>query len=156
MHQPIRRIGFLKRKKKAEFLTSGNKSNVPIAGEAEEVILRSVVVSSKSDKKLSLPTAITQGLKISATTALVDCGAEGRFIDKSVVDFRKATRLDRPIRVWNIDGTINRSGQITHKVWVEYSFKGNTMKNWFFITSLGDQTMVLGMPWLREYNLHID
>jgi hypothetical protein len=99
---------------------------------------------------------MTKGTKATEYQALIDCGAEGRFIDKSIVNWRKARKLKTPLLVKNVDRTINKAGQITHQVWMEYTINGNTMGNWFFISSLGDQTILLGLPWLKEYNPHIN
>ena len=50
--------------------------------------------------------------------AMIDSGAMGRFIEPAIVEKLRLQRkaLDRPIRVWNVDGTINRNGSITHAV----------------------------------------
>ena len=52
----------------------------------------------------------SEGLKIAEATALIDCGAEGKFVDKSIVDPRKRKKLKKPITVRNVDGTANKKG----------------------------------------------
>jgi hypothetical protein len=49
---------------------------------------------------------------------MIDCGAEGNFIDKTYTAIMgiKKTALARPIKVRNIDGTFNKAGTITHYV----------------------------------------
>ena len=55
-----------------------------------------------------------------------------------------------PVR--NVDGSLNEGGEITHKILLPYIIEGVRFKDWFLITSLGDQKMILGMPWLQDYN----
>jgi hypothetical protein len=50
------------------------------------------------------------------TLVLIDSGAEGEFIDRDYarsigIELRK---LKQPIRPWNVDGTLNSAGTITH------------------------------------------
>ena len=94
----------------------------------------------------------SEGLKIAEATALIDCGAEGKFVDKSIVDPRKKKKLKKPITVRNVDGTANKEGRITHKVQISYKIEGVKMKDWFYVTALGDQQLIFGIPWLQQYN----
>ena len=95
-------------------------------------------------------------MKIAETNALIDCGAEGRFVNEDKVNLKKAKKLKRPLKVKNVDGSPNRKGWITHHTLVNYSIHGVKMKDWFFITDIGDQDMILGMPWLKTCNPRID
>ena len=58
-----------------------------------DLAIREIVVKSESVNKLSIKTNISHGLEIAETNALVDCGAEGRFVDESVVNMKEAKRL---------------------------------------------------------------
>ena len=88
--------------------------------------------------------------------ALIDCGAEGRFIDGSIVPWEARKRLTTSIRVRNVDGSPNRDGRITHFVPIKYEIGGKTIEEEFHITHLGDQKIILGMPWLEHHNPLID
>ena len=48
--------------------------------------------------------------------ALVDSGTMENFIDQKLVNKLKlgTRRLEQPIKLQNIDGTFNQTGQITH------------------------------------------
>ena len=94
-------------------------------------------------------------LKNVETTALIDSGAQGRFLDESMATSTRR-RLARPIIVRNVDGTKNSAGKITHETRVKYRIGKQQFDEWFLITSLGDQTMILGIPWLKEHNPHIN
>ena len=49
-------------------------------------------------------------------TALADTGASGLFIDKRYANYMNLKKLilDEPLEVYNVDGTLNRKGTITH------------------------------------------
>ena len=47
-------------------------------------------------------------------TVLVDSGAEGMFIDETLVQNWNKVKLKKPVKVRNVDGTENSAGQITH------------------------------------------
>ena len=64
--------------------------------------------------------------------------------------------LKKPIRVRNADGTVNMNGMITHYIPIEYSIGGRQYSTQFLITKLGDQKLILGIPWLEENNPTID
>ena len=121
-----------------------------------DLAIREIVVKSESVNKLSVKTNISHGLKIAETNALIDCGAEGRFVDESVVDMRQAKKLRRPLKCKNVDRSENKKGTITHQVMISYSIRGIEMKDLFYITDLGDQKIILGIPWLKHFNPQID
>jgi len=95
-------------------------------------------------------------MKIAETKALIDCGAEGRFVHEEKVNLKKAKKLRKPLKVKNVDGTPNKKKYITHQILVNYSIQGIKMRDWFFITNIGDQDMILGIPWLKICNPRID
>ena len=95
-------------------------------------------------------------LKDIKTSVLIDSRAQGCFVDKSQVDKGKTRRLARPIIVRNVDSTQNVAGKITHETRVKYQIGNQDFDEWFLITKLGDQSMILGMPWLKDHNPRID
>ena len=49
-----------------------------------------------------------------ATIALIDCGATRNFIDPSLVQhLLLPSRPIHPLQAFNVDGTVNKQGQIT-------------------------------------------
>jgi hypothetical protein len=122
----------------------------------EEICINGVSVSSISKNKIAIPITNVVNLKVAETKTLIDCGAEGKFVDKSLVDWRKVKTSKKPIPVKNVDGTLNKSGSLRHKVLVQYDIKNRRFKDWFYVTELGDQKMILGLPWLRVANPQID
>jgi hypothetical protein len=92
------------------------------------------------------------------TSALVNCGATGLFVDAEYVRSNNiSTRcLTTPIPVYNVDGTANEAGAITEIAHVILHYKGHAERTQFAVTSLGKQSMILGFTWLCEHNPEID
>ena len=88
-------------------------------------------------------------------TALVNCRAEGLFINKSIVHKWRKSILKTPIKVRNIDGTYNKNGAIMERCLIPFRIKDKTMTEWFYVTTIGDQDLILGLPWLEKHNLII-
>ena len=65
---------------------------------------------------------------------------------------KKAEKLKEPIPVRNVDGSFNEGGEITHRIALPYTIEGVRFKDWFLITLLGDQRMILGIPWLKKHD----
>jgi hypothetical protein len=83
---------------------------------------------------------------------LKDCGAEGLFINKSIAHKWRRSILKSPIKVRNIDGTYNENRAITERCLIPFRIKDKIMTEWFYITTLGDQNLILGLPWLEKHN----
>ena len=90
---------------------------------------------------------------------MIDSGATGLFLD---TQFAKQHRMHlRPlphaIKLYNIDGTSNSAGKITHLVKLLASIDGNSPQLLeFLVTHLGSEKVILGLPWLRHVNPKID
>ena len=92
------------------------------------------------------------------TTALIDSGAGGVFIDRKFAEENGllVEQLDKSIPVYNVDGTRNISGEIEKKVVSTTEIFGNQRVEDFMITALGKQKVILGIPWLEKENPDID
>ena len=84
---------------------------------------------------------------------LVDSGATDNFIDPRLITrLGLGTRnLERPRKIWNIDGTNNQAGMLTQYVdlSVRTGKREETMR--FLVTSLGNEDLILGYPWLTTF-----
>src|SRR6202012_5430897 len=56
----------------------------------------------------------------------------------------------------NIDGTLNEAGSITHKVKLRLKIDEDEEQFEFYVTSLGPEKVILGLPWLRHRNPQIN
>jgi len=68
----------------------------------------------------------------------------------------KLKRLERPINVRNIDGSLNKEKPIEYTVEVNIYYQGYRER--MEIDMIGEQkwTVILGMPWLAYYNPEIN
>jgi hypothetical protein len=84
----------------------------------------------------------------------LDCGATGKFIDQSYAKRQglELEDLENPIKVYNVDGTLNKRGTIKHYVDLIIQIHGRTCKERFLVTGLGKQKIILEFPWLKKMN----
>ena len=90
--------------------------------------------------------------------ALLDCGATGQFMDKKFAIGNNITmrQLPAPIRVYNVDGTLNISGSITHEATLTMIHKGHKEDVTFEICDLGKVNLIIGFTWLQKHNPEIN
>ena len=107
---------------------------------------------------MRIPIRLSNGTQIVETTALVDCGATGNFIDVSLLCLLELPleKLPKPIITNNVDGTTNAKGTIWWKAYTDILFKERTEKLKLMVLSLGRRQIILGMPWLKKWNPAID
>ena len=92
------------------------------------------------------------------TEALLDSGATGLVMSKEFARRHKfkRTRLERPVYVRNVDGTLNYAGLIVDTVEMEIFFKGHKERTSIDVIGGQKWSVILGMPWLRRHNPEID
>jgi len=90
--------------------------------------------------------------------ALLDSGAMGLFMNKEFVEKKglRMERLERPVKVMNVDGTHNKGRDIMHEVTCNIYYKGHKERVRFDMCNLGRIKVILGMPWLAAHNPEID
>ena len=96
--------------------------------------------------------------KIVETPALIDSGAGGTFINQNharKIGY-KLTELETPVKAYNVDGMENKKGMIKNYVDLQFSLNGKEFQEKFYVTGLGKQKIILGLPWLKKHNLEID
>jgi len=82
----------------------------------------------------------------------------GMFIDKKMAKRHgfKMTKLERPLKVKNVDGTENSGGNITYQVKVNVFYKNHVERMRMDVCNLGKIEMILEMPWLQAHNPEIN
>jgi len=82
----------------------------------------------------------------------------GMFIDKKMAKRHgfKMTKLERPLKVKNVDGTENSGGNITYQVKVNVFYKNHVERIRMDVCNLGKIEMILEMPWLQAHNPEIN
>jgi len=89
---------------------------------------------------------------------LLDSGVMGIFMDKKTTakhGFR-LQKLERPVRVKNVDGTYNSGGAITHQIEVNVYYKSHVKRMRINVCDLGRTEVILGMSWLVAHNPEIN
>jgi len=93
-----------------------------------------------------------------AVDVLLDSGVAGLFMNEEFVEKNrfKMEKLERPVKVMNMDGTHNKGGDIVHEVTCNIYYKGHRERARFDVCNLGRTEVILGMPWLAAHNPEID
>ena len=83
----------------------------------------------------------------------MDSGATDNFMDlRTIKQFKLGTqKLGEPQKIWNIDGTNNKAGMITNFMDLSVQVNQETAKMRFLITDLGIKDVILGYPWLAQF-----
>ena len=125
--------------------------------------IHSVLVAQKINKMLHIPVELLGEQQsgeenVERTLALADTGAGGKFIDQQYARKKKypLKKLPRTLTVFNVDGTLNKTGTIKHFVTLWMTINGRRRKENLLVTGLGKQKIILGFPWFEEANPLID
>ena len=88
---------------------------------------------------MRIPIRLSNGTQIVETTALVNCGAIGNFIDVSLLCLLELPleKIPKPIIANNVDGTANAKGTIQQKAHTNVLFKERMEKLKLMVLSLG-------------------
>lgn len=107
---------------------------------------------------MKIPLSIFTGKQTVEASALIDSGADDQFIDYQFALQHRLpfTKLPLPLNVYNVDGTPNLQGQITHFTTISFNLAGLPFFKRFLITTIGKDQLILGLPWLQKYNPQID
>ena len=104
-----------KRRKEAAYLTKGNAQQKEKAKEERDV-RRTIKISRKVWMQVGLEKVDSH--KGVSVKALLDSSATGMFADKKFVEKNgfKLEKLDRPVKIRNVNGTGNSRGLVTHEI----------------------------------------
>jgi hypothetical protein len=109
------------------------------------------------EQSIHVPVNLRSATLISEVDALVDSGATDNFISSAIIQhFGIPTqKLHKPRAIQNVDGKANKIGAVTHVADLTLRFKG-TCTQTFYIVDLGEDHMLLGMPFLAATNPKIN
>jgi hypothetical protein len=107
---------------------------------------------------LSLPFQLNTIQQMTKDVTLLDSGVTENFIDKEVWKELKIRcfRLNKPLMVYNIDGTKNKQGKIEYYCWFKVRHRNKMSWMRFFLTGLGHNCLILGYPFLYAFNPDMD
>ena len=64
--------------------------------------------------------------------------------------------LANPIRVFNVDGSCNSAGDVTHAINLTVDFLSHREELRTEVTNLGKNSLILGNTWLKKHNPSIN
>ena len=93
-----------------------------------------------------------------AMHTLINSGMTKNFVNKQMAERWGLPRrtLPNPRLITNVDGTENKAGAVTKACILNVLYQGNQQLQWFYITDLGFDRVLLGYPWLHEFNPQVD
>ena len=96
--------------------------------------------------------------KIIRTQALIDSGAGGVFINPQFArkEGLPISPLVNTIRTYNVDGTHNVQGDIKEETFCCIEMNGVSIMQRFFHIGMANETIIIGLPWLKQFNPQID
>ena len=97
-------------------------------------------------------------MKAVETRALIDSGASISCIDWGFVRKQRipTQRLKTPIQARNADNSINSKGVIRFTTTLFLDIGGITRRATLYVMNLGNENVILGLPWLKDVNPSID
>src|SRR5258708_6535678 len=120
----------------------------------------SIYVLSKSAHTLdmSIELRTTTSLCSISTSALLDSGATGMFVNQAFAQKHKLETcpLPNPVPVLNIDGTPNENRSITEEVEVILQYGQHPEKACLAVANLRQQTVIIRHSWLTHHNPEVD
>ena len=96
--------------------------------------------------------------KRAETISLLDSGATENFLNLNYAKWLRLTikRLPFPRKLFNIDGTENKAGQLQYYTDLTTRTGSTTTNMRFFLTELGEHKAILGYPWFAATQPKID
>lgn len=120
--------------------------------------LSTVLPNEPISDSICYPVQIRTKDKTVATTGLLDCGASELFISHHMI--RKhdipLIPLKKPKKVFNADGTENKKGKVTHVIRATIIMDQHEKDETIWVTDIGEEEFIIGLTWLRQWNLNID
>ena len=97
-------------------------------------------------------------MKAVETRALIDSGASISCIDWGFVRKNRipTKRLKKPIQARNADNSVNFRGVIRFTTTLFLDIGGITRRATLYVMNLGNENVILGLPWLKDVNPSID
>ena len=102
---------------------------------------------------MKVPISVRTSYNKADLQCLVDSGATNNFIHPRFVRRMKlGTReLARPKKLYNINDTTNKAGNVTHYVDLIVETAGRKKEMRFLVSNVGQEDAILGYPWLATF-----
>src|SRR6266404_5345666 len=109
-------------------------------------------------KSMTVRVFIHSNSKRAETISLLDLGATENFLNLDYAKWLKLPikRLPFPRKLFNVDGTENKAGQLQFYTNLAIQTGSTSMNMRFFLTQLGEHKAILGYPWFTAVQPKID
>jgi len=107
---------------------------------------------------MNIPFTFQTAHAMADEAALLDSGATENFIDTETwkrMGIRKKP-LVKPIKVYNVDGTEDKQGEMMHYCQLRIIYNGEEDLQNFYLTSLGKDRIILGYPFMSCFNPRVN
>ena len=137
-----------------ESLFRGPEAN----GNAKGLIPNAIFTTKSTQNSVHAPITFHSRTLHSQVSALIDSGATKNFISPDLIEhFSILTyKIPRPKVVRNIDGTKNNISNVTLTATLKIHYQNKDTEHTFYVIGLGNDHMLLRMPFLRDTNPHIN
>ena len=117
-----------------------------------------VTNTERRNHALLLPGYIQVGDLAVGVKGLLDSGADAVIINRKVVEKHNlpTVKLPRTLTFRNADDTVNKAGTVTHRVEGDFVLGNKKLPTHLYVSDIGREDVILGIPWIRKYNPSID
>jgi hypothetical protein len=109
-------------------------------------------------KSMTIRTFLHTRSKRAEAIALLDSGATENFMNLDYAKYLQVPiqRLKEPRKLFNVDGTLNKNGELLYftDLQTQTGTQRNTLR--FFLSNLGENKIILGYPWFAAFQPRID
>lgn len=117
-----------------------------------------VATTERRRQSILIPGSIEYESTSVGAHAFIDCGASASLLNRNFAKKHKLPliTLPSPLRFTNVDGTANTAGPVTQKFVGHFRINSHEFPTELYVADCGRDDIILGMPWLIQYNPHID
>ncbi|ESK83532.1 retrotransposon nucleocapsid protein [Moniliophthora roreri MCA 2997] len=114
--------------------------------------------AKQTQNSMHIPLSYNNEIGKVGTNMLLDSRAGGLFMSPEKATKLGLERIQLPhrIKVFNVDGTANKTAWIMQSVTAQYVIGTKQMTDTFLISGLGKEEVILGLLWLWKYNPDVD
>src|SRR6201985_2071124 len=109
-------------------------------------------------KSMTVKTYVHSAHKRAEATVLLDSGATENFMSLNYAKWLglPIKTLEKPRPIFNVDGTTNQSGDLSHYADLKVRTGSNYINMRFFLTDLGQHQVIFRYPWFAANQPRID
>src|SRR6266704_2679887 len=108
---------------------------------------------SSTYRSMQIPVLFKSAHASAERNVLADSSATNNFVNSQLLKRLQISYLPtpNPIKIWNVDGTLNQDRSITHYTDLQVRTGKETQVLRLLITNLGKDEVILGYPWFTAF-----